>query len=162
MATLSADTASSYAYVRDLILSGMDVARINCAHDSPGEWVTMVSNIRQAEKETGRRCKVEMDLSGPRFRIGTVTFPEDPVRLHVGDVFYMASDPERPPPEGMITFQTLPAGLLQKIQIGHHVWINDGKLGAVAEKTVPGGAILRAVHARSKGERLVGAGVELP
>lgn len=158
MATLSADSALSYACVRDLILSGMDVARINCAHDTPGEWLAMISNIRQAEKETARQCKVEMDLCGPRFRTGAVVFPREPVRLHAGDRIFLASElasgPGRPPSESMISFQILPAGAGLKLQPGQPVWINDGKLGAVTERAAPGGMILRVVHARKKGENL--------
>ena len=46
----------------------MDVMRINCAHDSPEAWQAMVANLRQAENQTGRRCRVQFDLAGPKVR----------------------------------------------------------------------------------------------
>src|SRR4029077_19878304 len=41
-----------------------------CAHDGPETWSGMIHNLREAEKETGRRCKVSMDLAGPKLRTG--------------------------------------------------------------------------------------------
>lgn len=39
-------------------------------------------------------------------------------------------------------------------RIGHHVWIDDGKIGAVVEALDERGAWLRVTHARPGGERI--------
>ena len=46
--------------------------RINCAHDSPEAWAGMIRNLRRAEKETNKHCKVAMDLAGPKLRTGSI------------------------------------------------------------------------------------------
>ena len=50
----------------------MDIVRINCAHDGPAVWDAMVANIRLAEQAIGRRCRISMDLGGPKPRTGPI------------------------------------------------------------------------------------------
>ena len=72
MVTMPSEAATDYDLVRDLVLHGMDCMRINCAHDGPEAWSGIVRNLRRAEKETGRPCKISMDLAGPKLRTGSV------------------------------------------------------------------------------------------
>ncbi|MEO5970538.1 MAG: pyruvate kinase [Bdellovibrionia bacterium] len=134
MVTLGAETGTDYSQVRALILSGMDVARINCAHDTQDQWASIIANVREAEKETGRQCKVEMDLCGPRFRIGRVKFPNEKVRVHTGDQILMTNDATPPGTSEWVQFQALPSGVASQVSVGHSVWINDGKLGTKVEQ----------------------------
>src|SRR5215510_4800431 len=76
--TLPGETATDPVFVRELLSRGMDCARINCAHDDERKWLKMISNIRQAEHETGRSCKILMDLAGPKLRTGALV-PAPPV-----------------------------------------------------------------------------------
>jgi pyruvate kinase len=68
MVTLPSEAAHDCGLVRDLLASGMDVARINCAHDHAGTWGDMITNLRKAQKDVGRHCRVMMDLGGPKIR----------------------------------------------------------------------------------------------
>ena len=70
MVTLPTEAAANYDYVRDLAAAGMDLARINCAHDSRESWLGMIENVRRAADELGKPCRIMMDLGGPRFRTG--------------------------------------------------------------------------------------------
>ena len=72
MVTMPPEAATDYALVRDLVIHGMDCMRINCAHDNPEAWSAMISNLRRAEEETGRHCKIAMDLAGPKLRTGPI------------------------------------------------------------------------------------------
>jgi pyruvate kinase len=72
MVTLPSEAASQPQLLRDLLLAGMDIARINCAHDDPDAWLAMIRNLRAAEQETGRPCKVYADLAGPKLRTGAI------------------------------------------------------------------------------------------
>jgi pyruvate kinase len=72
MVTVPSEAATDYALVRDLLAGGMNVMRINCAHDSPESWYGMIRNLRQAEQELGKPCKVEMDVAGPKLRTGPI------------------------------------------------------------------------------------------
>ena len=70
MVTLPSIAAGNDAYVRDLLSTGMDLARINCAHDTQEAWLGMVRNVRRASDELGKPCRIMMDLGGPKFRTG--------------------------------------------------------------------------------------------
>jgi pyruvate kinase len=72
MVTVPTEAALNYGLVRDLVLHGMDCMRINCAHDGPETWSGMVANLQRAAKETGRSCKIAMDLAGPKLRTGPI------------------------------------------------------------------------------------------
>ncbi|MBK8279148.1 MAG: hypothetical protein IPK94_03015 [Saprospiraceae bacterium] len=68
MITLDRDAAREYAKVKNLIQSGMNIARINCAHDDENIWLQMILHIKRAVKATGLSCKIYMDLAGPKIR----------------------------------------------------------------------------------------------
>ena len=51
---------------------GMDVARLNFAHETPEYHADLVDRIRKAEEATGRQVAVMMDVPGPKLRIGPV------------------------------------------------------------------------------------------
>lgn len=72
MVTMPTKAADDYELVKDLLARGMDCMRVNCAHDGPEEWSRMIGNLRRAEKEVSRGCRVLMDLPGPKLRTGTV------------------------------------------------------------------------------------------
>ncbi|TXS95561.1 pyruvate kinase [Parahaliea maris] len=72
MVTMPSEAATNYPLVRDLVQAGMDCMRINCAHDSAIEWGLMIDNLRRAEEELGRSCRVSMDLAGPKLRTGQI------------------------------------------------------------------------------------------
>ncbi len=70
MVTMPSEAASDRNLVRDFLDRGMNIMRINCAHDSVEEWLRMVENLRAAQEETGKACKVAFDLAGPKLRTG--------------------------------------------------------------------------------------------
>jgi pyruvate kinase len=72
MVTMPPEAATRYELVRDLLVQGMDCMRINCAHDGPEAWSGMIRNLRRAEGETKKHCKVAMDLAGPKLRTGSI------------------------------------------------------------------------------------------
>jgi len=76
MVTLPSEAAHDEALVAGLVLTGMDIARINCAHDGPDEWLAMVQNVRSQAQRAGRRVRVLMDLGGPKLRTGPL--PDGP------------------------------------------------------------------------------------
>ncbi len=72
MVTMPAEAASSYDLVRDLLQAGMDIMRINSAHDEPADWRKMTEHLRRAIAEVNRPCRVLFDLQGPKLRTGPV------------------------------------------------------------------------------------------
>lgn len=70
MVTLPSSAATDPDMVRELVKRGVNVARINCAHDDAEAWRSMARHVRQAAEATGRTCLVAMDLGGPKLRTG--------------------------------------------------------------------------------------------
>jgi pyruvate kinase len=58
--------------IEDLLRAGMDLMRINCAHDDATAWRRMAANLRQAEQIVGRKCTIQADLGGPKLRTGSL------------------------------------------------------------------------------------------
>jgi pyruvate kinase len=87
--TLKTSHAYDVRAVKKLIQSGMNIARINCAHDSEKIWLAIVKAVRQASASTGIPCKIYMDLAGPKIRtvihkkVGRIPVEEE-------DQFYLA------------------------------------------------------------------------
>lgn len=70
MVTLDEIAADDYEHVRKLVSRGMNIARINGAHDTPAAWESMVDHVRRAAAELEMPCAVAMDLAGPKLRTG--------------------------------------------------------------------------------------------
>ncbi|MCS5480496.1 pyruvate kinase [Corynebacterium sp. YIM 101645] len=72
MVTLPTEAGEDLGMVRDFARAGMELARINCAHDGPQVWERMIANVRTAARELDREIKVAMDLAGPKVRTGQI------------------------------------------------------------------------------------------
>jgi pyruvate kinase len=146
MVTMPPEAATNYELVRDLLLRGMDCLRINCAHDGPEAWSKMIGNLRQAEKETNKHCKVVMDLAGPKLRTGAIepgpaALKYRPKRDALGRVVSPAriwltpsSTPE-PPPELADAILPMPRAWLSRLKRKGCVRFTDGR-GASRAMTI--------------------------
>lgn len=72
MVTMPSEAAHNYELIRDLLKSGMNCMRINCAHDDVVAWSNMIVNLRKAEAATNHSCRIIMDLDGPKLRTGAL------------------------------------------------------------------------------------------
>jgi len=72
MVTMPKEAADNPRLVERLLANGMDCMRINCAHDDASAWANMIGHLRQAEQSLGRKCRVLMDLAGPKLRTGPI------------------------------------------------------------------------------------------
>ena len=70
MVTLPSEAADNAMLVTEMIAAGMNIARINCAHDDADAWIRMINNVHQAASDADKECRVIMDLSGPKLRTG--------------------------------------------------------------------------------------------
>jgi pyruvate kinase len=96
MVTMPSQAVDDYTLIHDLLAQGMDCLRINCAHDSPVQWLRMIKHLRRAERALGRTCRIVMDLAGPKLRTGAVEPGPAVVRIRpVRDVFGRVVAPAR-------------------------------------------------------------------
>ncbi len=66
MVTVDSSFADDYTMVKNLLQNGMNVARINCAHDNETVWTKMIHQKKRASHQSGKECKIYMDLAGPK------------------------------------------------------------------------------------------------
>jgi pyruvate kinase len=83
MVTLPSEAAVEPKLVRQLLLQGTDCVRINCAHDDRETWGAMIRNIRRATDETGRPCRILMDVAGHKLRTGPIAHGPSTMHLKV-------------------------------------------------------------------------------
>jgi pyruvate kinase len=96
MVTLPTEAAGDAVLLEHLLQAGMDVVRINCAHDSPEAWLAMIRNLREAERATGRSCRIHADLAGPKLRTGPLKSIARLIEFKPGrDIFGRVVEPAR-------------------------------------------------------------------
>jgi pyruvate kinase len=69
MVTLDRAVLEQPELIRGLIESGMNCARINCAHDDAATWAELARRVRGEAAALGRVCRVDMDLPGPKLLV---------------------------------------------------------------------------------------------
>ena len=161
MVTLPSEAAEDYQLVHDLVQRGADVVRINSAHDASSEWAAMAANARRASAETGRSCKVLIDLQGPRARTGRVAGPADSVSVRVGDRLRLVTGRPDHAPEIPQVECSLPEVIAQ-LEPGCEVCIDEGKIRLIAEERQTSSALLRVTHVASKGRVRPDKGLNFP
>ncbi|MBD3816197.1 MAG: pyruvate kinase [Halothiobacillus sp.] len=73
MVTLPSEAVTDRGLIPALVEAGMEIARINCAHDDVAAWRNLIEQVRQASLAQGRECRVQIDLAGPKSRTGTIS-----------------------------------------------------------------------------------------
>jgi len=135
MVTMSGAAASDEALMVALLRSGMDVMRINCAHDDPDTWRTMALTLRRAERTARRRCRIQVDLGGPKSRTGELGavgrfVRVKPARDGLGRttapaVVRLVDEAAGPPDHAGPPALPLPSALLRQAAIGDRIRIED-------------------------------------
>ena len=81
--------------VQALARAGMDVARINCAHDDRAAWEAMARHVREAGAALGRDITILMDIAGPKIRTERVITREKKGRITLGQrLLLVTGDPD--------------------------------------------------------------------
>lgn len=138
MVTMPASAAEDYQLIQHLMEGGMNCARINCAHDNEEVWHSIIQNVRRAEEKTGRKCRILMDLGGPKLRTGALeplpaALKVRPKRNELGQVvaasriwFYPEGKKENRPPEATASLP-MPADWLRHLKKGGFVILKDAR-----------------------------------
>jgi pyruvate kinase len=132
MITFDSSFAEDYDQVKELLLHGMNIARINCAHDGENSWIKMIEMVKKASNETGIACKIYMDLAGPKIR---TVLPgngskKPKIELELGKVIYLVEEfPRVDIPKNMIKC-SLP-GVVRQLKNGVRVLFDDGKIETI-------------------------------
>ncbi len=133
MVTLPSEAANDYDLVHNLLESGMNTARINCAHDGPEQWKKMIDHIAVARKKLKKNCRISMDLAGPKIRTGEIEKGPKVLRFRPSrNVYGKTTEPARiilASQTEHLSPQALPVEnvWLAKLKVGDEIHLSDAR-----------------------------------
>lgn len=100
--------------IRQLILAGMDVARLNFSHGTYEDHAKVIRNLRKISAELDKPVTILQDLQGPKIRVGNLSAGK--IELNKGAVMKLV-------PEGVYS------GLPEEIPIDYPYTAEDAQPG---------------------------------
>lgn len=153
VATIGPASASQETLAQ-MMMAGMNIARINFAHGDFDSHRRVIAAVRAAAQQTGRRVAIFGDLPGPKIRIGRLA--HEPIELERGQRFVLQTDEIVGDQHGAsLSFPDLP----DVVKPGDDIYLNDGYI-ALKVVTVQGSQVITEVAVG--GELRSHKGVNLP
>lgn len=115
--------SSSKEVLREMMLSGLDVCRLNFSHGSYQFYASLIGTIRELNTELGLTTAILADLQGPKMRVGEMA--DGPIQLLDGSELVITTEPIKGKP-GMVS--TSYAQFPKDVKKGELVLLDDGKL----------------------------------
>lgn len=126
VATIS-DQRCDVPFLTELYQAGMNVIRINTAHQDIEGSIKVMENARKVAEDIA----ILIDTKGPEVR---TTVTRDPIEVEMGDVFIFKGAPDQPSVPGTICVNY--EGFVKDLSIGDRILIDDGELAfLVTEKS---------------------------
>ncbi len=117
-------SSSSEERIRELLLLGMDVARLNFSHGSHEEHLQRIRTLRKVAAGLHRTVCVLQDLQGPKIRTGPLR-DHAPVKLVPGARVIITNKEIEGTAERLgTTFKTL----AREAEVGSRILLSDGRL----------------------------------
>src|SRR3954470_24402108 len=116
-----------------MIRAGMDVARLNFAHETPEEHAVTVEMIREAAVHVGREVAVLQDVPGPKLRIGPVQ--DGVIELGTGTRVVLTPEHIEGTPERLMVAWP---GLAEIMHEGDIAYLADGAIRLRVDKVSDG------------------------
>lgn len=117
--------SSSAEKIEQLVIAGMDVARLNFSHGQPEDHRERVALLRQMADRHGRFVAIMGDLQGPKIRIAR--FEKGSVMLEQGQAFTLSN--AHPPDQGNETIVGIDyPTLVHDCHPGDELLLDDGRV----------------------------------
>jgi pyruvate kinase len=164
MVTFDASFADDYALIKNLLQNGMNVARINCAHDTEATWSRMIQHLKRACLRTSLPCKVYMDLAGPKIRTILMSKGKEKgkVKVKEGELIWLADNAHHFTNDEIVISPN-EKGLVTMLKKGQRIYIDDGMIKGVVETIHKKGAAIRIIRISSTKQQIKsGKGINFP
>lgn len=115
---------SSAGMLKRLILSGVDVFRLNFSHGTHEEYEAVISNVRKIANKLGRHVAILQDLQGPKIRIGRLA-TGNPITVAKGKILTLTS---RDVLGSGDVIPTNYASFAKDVKKGNKILIDDGRI----------------------------------
>jgi len=140
--------------LEELLLSGVDVVRLNLSHDTLESHICRLHAVREAASRTGSTVAVLADLPGPKIR--AAPFPDGGLELNAGAKVSLMTDAAVSSGDVIgVDYQTL----LDDLHPGDRVVLGDGAITLGVDHMSPSAA---HCEVRSGGHAQGRPGVHLP
>ena len=127
-------SSDSEAVLRQMILGGVNMFRINFSHDAPDVQAAKMDAIRRVSAKLGMPVGIMIDMQGPKHRIGNFA-TEEKYTISPGQTFTFDSNPE----PGNATRVNMPdADVIASLRVGDRILLNDGKIEMRVTDVAPG------------------------
>ncbi len=148
--------------IRDLMRTGMDVARLNFSHGTHAEHARRIQRLRRAARHLKRTICIVQDLQGPKIRTGSLKDGKA-VLLKAGAVLTIT--PRRVAGTAEL-ISTDFAGLAREVGPGARVLLSDGRI-ELKVRSIPGDdveceVVNGGMFGEHQGINLPGAAVAIP
>ncbi len=142
--------------LRDLVIAGVDLFRLNFAHGSHDWLDDIVRLIRETSTELNRPIGILSDLAGPKIRLGQLQ--NDILQCQVGAHFEFVRAPDPADPRKLTcTYDKM----IDDLNVGDRMLLTDGIVAMrVVEKETDAGRVVCVVE--RPGVIRSGQGVNLP
>lgn len=107
--------------LEQLILNGMNVARLNFSHGSHEEHLEKIKTIRRLRRKLNKPIAIMLDTKGPEIRTGNYNVKE--IYLKPDDIFTLTT---RDVMGTQDIVSVSHAGLPQDVSVGSEIYIDDG------------------------------------
>ncbi len=136
MVTIPDEAIEDRKLIKKLIAEGMNVARINCAHNTEKDWLKVIKNIRDEADVQGKDVRILMDIAGPKIRTDWIYTHLSKPKVSIGDRIRVTSDFTRLPIENDVK---VTAGcdlevIYEQVEIGQSVLFDDGSIESKIEE----------------------------
>ncbi len=150
MVTFDSSFADNYLFIKKLLQSGMNVARINCAHNDETTWMKMIRQLKRASAATGINCKIYMDLAGPKIRTQLIKKgrKKGKVTVSEGQLIWLSYDSDEFE-KGDIVISPNEPGIIGHLKKGERVYIDDGIIKCTIEEVEKNKVGMRVVRISS-------------
>jgi len=122
--------SSSPEMIRQLILAGMDVARLNFSHGNYEDHAKIIISLRTISDELRKPVTIMQDLQGPKIRVGRI--PEEGMELVSGEIVTLIPEKEFRSQAGTIPIDY--PYVAEEVKPGMQVLLADGLFELKVEK----------------------------
>ena len=146
---------SSEEMIRQLMQSGMDVARLNFSHGAHEDHALVIQRLRKVAIELERTICILQDLQGPKIRTGRL-MDRIPIALQKGQTVTITS---RDVMGTADIIATTYQDLANDVKPGEHILLSDGRIELVVQQVRDGDVVCDVLNGGMLGEH---QGINLP
>jgi pyruvate kinase len=115
--------SSSEDTLREMVLKGMNVARVNFSHGDFESHREIIRRVRKVAEELDRTVAILADLPGPKIRIGKLE--KEPIMLYKGQRIILTVEDVKSTAERIrVNYEQLP----ESVEKGSLIYLRDGFL----------------------------------